>query len=572
MQMNLKPTLWSPALQFGIFATLFTLAALISAQSFWTESEVWATTVVKYLFTNANDYNFNVKPLTNFLLYLSFILARLLDVHPMDTARLLYGVNFLFMIFLCFALIRRHSPAARWTALLMLLFISNSFLLKRGAQVRSDLMMSSVLLLWLNLCESPQTKTWSRRTELLAFGLLSAVAMSITPKSGLFILALFTTQFCTPRWRLGILLLAGAATASIFIWPQTISSIAPLRFFVASSFSGPGSLDYFSWLRLWHVNHFLLQNPIFPLIWLRNLWAGLFDRNGRSRQALLLIDFANITFAIFIVFPDRLPFFIASLVPFWLIALRDLPSDKWCRLLILKLSPAFRKRATVVAVVLGLSNFALWESHLLFQHNADSHHAYVKWIRQFEPQFARLNVYDPAGVIPFLPVNHWFLGPGEQHNEDVVRRILAKRPDVIITSDKLFLVGNELKKIVLEEYYWDGAGLLIHRQVIHPPERPQLSGSEILTHLRPFILDKNGEPLPEFVLELRANNDLDLSRYAKWKDRQGERPFNSHVKLSDLDSDLLVPRGAAHWVIYPMKISTPYSFRWAELFRFDTDN
>jgi hypothetical protein len=73
-------------------------------------------------------------------------------------------------------------------------------------------------------------------------------------------------------------------------------------------------------------------------------------------------------------------------------------------------------------------------------------------------------------------------------------------------------------------------------------------------------------------LELRANNDLDLSRYAKWKDRQGERPFNSHVKLSDLDSDLLVPRGAAHWVIYPMKISTPYSFRWAELFRFDTDN
>ncbi len=572
MQMNLKRVLSSPTLQFGIFATLFAIAALVSTQSFWTESEVWATTVVKYLFSNADDYNFTVKPLTNFLLYLSFQVAHFLNVHPMDPARVLYGASFLLMIFLCYALIRRHSTSLRWTALLMLLFISNSFLLKRGAHVRSDLMMSAVVLLWLNLSELPRTISWSRGTRFFVFCLFGAVAMALTPKSGLFIYALFALQFCSRRWRIGLFALAVAATSTVFIFPQTVAPIAPLRFFVASAFSGPGSLDYFSLRRLWHVNHFLLQNPIFPLIWLRNLWVGLFDRHRHDSRSLLLIDFANLTFALFLVFPERLPFFIASLIPFWLVALRDLPSDTWCQKVLSKLTPEFRTRATLVAVLLALSNFVLWESYLIFQHNADSHHAYVKWLRQFEPQFARLNVYDPAGVIPFLPVDHWFLGPGEQHNEDVVTRIRAKRPDVIITSDKLFLVGPELKPIVLQEYYWDGAGLLIHRQIVHPPERQQIGGREILTHLRPYILDKNGELLPEFVLELRANADLDLSRYAKWKDSQGERPFNSHVKLSDLDSELLVPRGATHWVVYPMKITTPYTFRWAELFRFDVDN
>src|SRR6185312_15389536 len=108
--------------QFGIFALLFTVEAFISSQSFWTESEVWSATVVKYLFTGNQDYDFTVKPLANLLLYVSFHIAKFLDIHPMDVARAVFAANFLLLIYLSYLLVRRFSPGSRWTGAVMLIF------------------------------------------------------------------------------------------------------------------------------------------------------------------------------------------------------------------------------------------------------------------------------------------------------------------------------------------------------------------------------------------------------------------------------------------------------------------
>jgi hypothetical protein len=567
--------MWSKvrAFQFEILGALFALAAAVSWNSFWTESEMWSATAIKYFKDNPGNYNFTVKPLTNVLLYLSFSIAKSLDVHPMETARALYAAGFLALIYLCYLVIQRRARTATWTAVIMLLLLTNSYLLKRASHVRSDLMASTVIVAWLWWSLSPAGSAAGRLKSTVTFMGLSLLAVLITPKAALWVAALFLIQFTRGRMRLALIMGIIAAFVLAFIQPQWTKPLPALYYFIASTHAGFGSLDYLSPLRFSYVKSFLLQNPVMLLIWLRHLWAGFYDRPGRSRDSLVLIDFANVTWLIFLLYPDRLPFFIASLVPFWILPLAELPEDRWAKKVWASLSSPFRRGVTGVAVTLSLLSFVFWTYNLAFRHNAGAQRAYVGWIRQFEPQLAKLDVYDPAGIIPFLRVNHWFLGPGDFHNQDVIEAIRARPPQVILVTDKIFLVAGKLQTLLRQDYWWDGAGILIRRQEVRPPARRILGGEEILTNIRPYVLDKDGQPLDEFYLELVADNGLNLSRFATWTKPDGSsRPFHSQVHREDFSDSLNVPEGVHHFNVYPIMMATPFTAHWSDLFRFDTEN
>ncbi len=572
MQSALRQCFSSKPFQFGIFTALFMCAAFVSACSFWTESEVWSATVVKYMENNPGTYNFAIKPLTNVLLYLSFCIARILDVHPMDCARALFAANFLLLIYLCYRAVRRFSPSPSWVAWMMLLLLSNTFLLKRGSQVRTDMITSSILLGWILVSTSDAAASWSRRRKWAVFAAFTVLAAAVTPKSLIFMAGAFALQNTQGRRRYALFVAIGAFFVAAAACPGWLEEIPALRFLIASFQAGPGSPPYFDWRRLWHIHRFVMQNPVFALLWMRNLWAGFFDRPGRPQASLFLIDFANLLLFELAIYPERLPFLIASLVPFWLLPACEIPADRWWIGLKSRLTPSFQLRSAFVAAGILICSFCSWEYFLFFHHNSRPHHEYVRWLRQFEPKLSQLEVFDPAGVLPFLRVHHWFIGPGEIHNSDVVARISQHLPQVIIASDKIFLVSNELRSTITDNYFWDGAGLLILRTVLKAPSGEVVSGKELQASLRPYILDKDGNVLSEFHLELHAaQGDLDLSRFAKWRTPDGERPFDSDVKLADLNNDLIVPKGADRWKIMPLKMQTPYTYKWQELFRFDTE-
>jgi hypothetical protein len=320
------------------------------------------------------------------------------------------------------------------------------------------------------------------------------------------------------------------------------------------------------------VKRFLLENPLVALIWIRGVWVGTFEREGRSAGYLHLLDFSNATLLITLVYPDRLPFYLASLTPFWLIPVAGLPRDRWIQPLWARLRAGYQRSVLVVTAALLAIGVVGWNYQILFNHNADAHHAFVGWLRSHERELAPLRVYDPAGVIPFLPVDHWFMGPGEVHNQDVVERIKSHPPDVILTTNKIYLISRQLAEFLRQNYWWDHAGILIHRHILDFPPVREIKGAEFLQHLQPFIVDRNGAPLENFVVELYTADALDFSRHAQWHDAQGVRPYDPHVHLSDFTADLTLPPGVRYAAVYPLKITTPFNLDWPELFRFDAEN
>ncbi len=123
----------------GLTLIAIVLSVTSGFMAFWTDSEMWPVSATKYLFSTRPEYYFGTKPLFHFGLYLVQAFSQILEVHPMDVARAIMVFNSLGIILAVF-LIMKHLAGPERAVLAVALLVALPVFIKRGGEVRSDLL------------------------------------------------------------------------------------------------------------------------------------------------------------------------------------------------------------------------------------------------------------------------------------------------------------------------------------------------------------------------------------------------------------------------------------------------
>lgn len=539
--------------------------------SFWTESEIWNTVVVKHLFQGLSYYDFTLKPVFNFLLYLNFQAAEHLGIHPMDSARAIFAVNGLLAIFLVHRISRIFSNSNRVAFVICLLCLGNSFVIKRFFSVRSDMLVTTTYLALTWLALTPWWRTVSVRARIALFSAAAIFALGMTPKAIIpavawgYAFLLATVPIKKRTYWLG----AGA----LGILTLIVAAVQPkaLNFFIESFSSHSAGLSYWHPQRLEHLQRFLTEN--LPLVLIGLLGAYLqFARDMKlTREARAVILFANLQWLAVLVYPERLPFYLASLVPFFILVV----PAAWSELVRKQPFESLAKpRAGLLLACFSLVSLMYWSVFLIYQHHHRMQKTLISWLDQKSLQLDPLKIYDPAGVIPFGHASHWFVGPNEAGNKYVLAYLKDQDIDVIIGTNKILMLGQGLLELLNEKYWTSGDGIFTRKIETEVP-KGKISSEELAALFRERFPHLVQEPDHKFHVRVLAMKGLNMSQYSYWVTKKGiKSEFSNGVSLNDLellgDSELRVPSGS-RLMILPVLIETPYDRRWIEMFRFDPE-
>ena len=558
------------------FAAILAVVMYAGYVSFWTDSEIWGTVAIRHWIGGDGLYDFYGKPLFSLVLLFNHGLSALLKTHPIYTGRLLFALNCLLMVYLFQRLALKLSHKLFFAFALTALTISNSFFIKRIGEVRSDGLITTMVLAW---WLASTTRWWSNRRayQRILFSLGAVLlCMAATPKS-----LIFTSPWLAlseaPRLRAVLrgrsaafkAKVAGAAALVFILSALTISR--SIRFFMESVAPGGEELAYFDLHRLEHLLRMMKENPWILLFWAFNIHHSAVHRGQRSEVSRRFSDFANLSLLALLIYPDRLPFLIASLIPFWTIPLAAAwPS--WQADPRLVRVPVSR----VLGLVIGFAavNAVAWSLFMIRLHNNTDQKRFIEWIADSKSRFGIVNIYDPVGVAPFTGAQHWFVGPGESaNNRALSQQLQIYKPEVVFYTTKMLWLGDDMRKFLAENYWSDGAGIFIHKHRFRVNSQNidfELLKKQIYLAI-PFIAQDREH---RFYIELQGSGGIDISRYGKWINGFDEEvSFKNSLSANEMDTykTLVVPHGTVEILVLPVKIETPFSRNWMELFRFNSE-
>lgn len=546
-----------------LFSALFGCEIYAGFQSFWTDSEMWTVVAAKHLFSSLPEYNFAVKPLLDLILYINFQISRAMNIHPMLGARGLFALNQTLTAGLFFLLAHRLVKNFFLSFVYTTALVSSSFFIKRYGHVRSDLLVTTLLL---GLCLLETSATWHKLTTIKRLGIVLGVlslAVAITPKAilpfAIWLIAFGRKDISSIlRGRHGWWLCVVTLAAGIFYVASQRDSV---HFFFASfgSATGPG---YFSLNRFQHVTRFIQENSLFIPLWIFGLFCSL--RKRGDSNGVGFADFANLTLLELLLYPDRLPFFIAALIPFWILplcahlhsTLAELP----------KLKPWLRP-APYLLTLYGLTNMWLWGQFLIANHSSEMQQKVIQQLAAFDDQLNTLSVYDPVGLRPFSSASNWFVGPGEDWNDATFERIKSQRPEVILFTMRLNLIGKKLTAYLDINYWTDGLGTYILRHPL-PPD----SGPLNCLGLKNFILQTWPETaatgrLYSVVARAADGHTKELKEPTSPSEQEGGLTWKDMEKCRNLDA----PKGFYRFEVLPAHLPNALAQDLTYLFRFDPE-
>lgn len=454
-----------PSAPHVLLLLLSALFLFASFRCFWADSEAWALKISGLQGEARQNFDYWIKPAFHVFLNPMFHLSQSLNVHHMTVGRWFFAVNGLFLVGFASWLLVQQTRAKSVGWLLATLGLSSWLFLEQGYRVRSDLLAMTVFLLHLGLTlkmyETGQTKLKS----VALFYLLGLLAIAITPKIAIVYLAFLPLGWATFRrlkvqqgqnWfesvGLGILTLTTVWT--LFDNRLFVSTVRQIRNLRSSIFDGDGSVGVFAFYRFEHLIRSAFENPhIAILIIIKSIWILRNRTLWRQSQLLSYLDLGVLlTLMGLLIFPDRMPWLIASYLPLVLIFSLHYPPD-----VVAKINSKLSQRqmlATVGGVLLLL--MAIWKvTSLHLYHNSDEQRLLAVSMDEYQKIYPAVRVYDPSGMTRSLNNYHYYLGPGDiQVNYWSAELIKQSQPDIILSGQRL----DWVKKLFGSEFldaYWD---------------------------------------------------------------------------------------------------------------------
>ncbi len=546
-----------------VFIGLLLLWCFAGFTSFWTDSEMWPTVIIRYWGVPDSRFDYSIKPLFNLLLAVTYYVGGFLDFHPMDTARGLMFLNALFCVYLFFRIIRNLTGSSEMALVFAALWASHSFFIKRFIHVRSDLLATTALLALLTLMSDPRWKIRSKASMITLVVLFAALGISATPKAvlvfGPWCALVFWREF-SPRVRWLLTTLMGVSVAVIAVW--AIEHSHAFKFFIRS-FSGSSLVPYFSWIRVSHVLSWMIENFIFAVAMIFSVGYGLIRRPRISAEHRPYFDLTLVLLFLLLAYPEPLPFFVAALSPFFLISFAIAVSQIGMQTRVLKL-----------LFIISLLQGTFWSAWLIRQHNAFEQRRYVKWINSLGPELKGRTLVDPVGLIHKFEPLYWFLGPHEPTwNTGFADFLEENRADFILPSPRFMYGGDELDQYLVRNYAAGTNGILRRQLRLELKDR-EVEVMTILSIMEGhFALDSMER---SFEIQVRGLGDNDLTDDANLRSAAGEKmPIPKSVSLAELTQmeAITVGPGASEILIMPSELSSPPEdfLPFATLFRFDPE-
>lgn len=422
----------------------------VSLEGFWTDSEMWAAVVVKYMFHDNPFYSFAIKPLFNLLLWFNFQWSLYLDLHPMVTGRFLMAINGLISAYLVSQILFLLTKDRWASALGFVLLLSFSTFVKRGGHVRSDLLVTTFVLagVYFHILKN--------ENKFLPFFLWSLVVL-LSPKAVFFSIPLVGYLFSKSifTYKKTFLYSLIFIMSSIFIFPATrLAAVNSWSFFVDQFTVDGMGFGYFSLIRFTHVIRFLEENFILLGFFIGSFF--FYFHAGMKQSLPRVINLVSlIALLVFLIYPDRLPFLIASLLPFFTL------------FLVLRLYPLWKKKWVYgFVVVMCLSSFAYWSQDVVRYHSNTEQRLLADWLDQQFLTVPELTVWDPSGVLARSKADYFFLGPAQdKDNRGTLYNIKEQHTDIFLYTSKAFYLEPDVSAVLKLHYGNVGGGVFIRREM-----------------------------------------------------------------------------------------------------------
>jgi hypothetical protein len=508
--------------------------------TFWSDSELWVAVASKYLFNTSGEYYFGTKPLFHFLTFLNFHLANLLGLHPMDTGRAFMILNFLGVCAAIFKIADRMH-GRRVALMSMVVLMSISIFTKRAVELRSDILVTHLFLWWLYF-----RMFGTKKRALKSFVAVTFAALLITPKAMFWAIAMwpFLLEDIKIKTRLaamGVLAAIAAVAAVIFT--------DPLAFFLRSFSADEVGFGYFDVVRLQHVFRFVFENAHFIFaFFLFSVMPGK-DTSGPHGRRIRQISWTLML--VLLVYPDRLPFMIAALIPFFLLHFFTLPGlIKFMR------SESVRAREARTAIIGLCAILSLHWGLSLRKHSNVRQRFAVDWLNREVKRYDGIQVFDPSGILVNYPAHNWFLGPGQSNkNHGVLVFIDKYKPEVLFYTGKAHFLQPHIDEVLRKSYAGDGAGIFVRRVLIDSPGR-YINTSWLRGILRDEYPRLAGNKKWEWVIFWRDSSGAELRERVDWE------VFEKNIRLP-------LPPGTERVAIQPFEFRFPFNSNLVSLFSFD---
>ncbi len=394
---------------------------------FWADSEMWTVLTSFHLF---GDYghDHSIKPVFDYILYLVTQAGHFFSLKLMDSARLFFclitAVNGLLFV----RWMKRLNKNNFVIALTLMLCVSTSLFWERSFRVRSDYLVLALHLLALNILVS----TYKTQLKYICCLALFVWAYFVSPKSVFvsFFICVSYIQRDSFKFLLkgNIAKIVGLLSLAAF-GCLVFTFGGPAYSYFIESFTGSNrGIAYLDWQRYEHLMRAFSKN-----IWLLPLMVMSVCTCLRSWKKDRTYIFCLLTIIYLVVYPNKLPFFILSLLLFVIF-----PGVEF----VVQLIAGFKRKLILQNIILiFLCLFSFYKAWQVTM----THNNFLQRLTQIEvcfqlESFPLARVYDPIGLCPERTNSHFnFLGP-YHNNKNELEMIKILRPHILLNVAKLQFV------------------------------------------------------------------------------------------------------------------------------------
>lgn len=369
------------------------------------------------------------------------------------------------------------------TLLFFLCFLGSSCFFMDASVARSDFFALPFVLLHATILMNrrpPSPESEKQDHQLALLGLTGLLAVLLTPKSVIALLALcplYVARFRHFRWRHVALMTASAAILTVI----ALDVFGTGRFFLNLFENENYGMPYFSWQRFHFFLRAMSENPHLPALAL--VWVISIARSIKKHEPLSAGDLAALLVIVGTwLFPDKLPFFVASQTVLFLFLIAPrLDSQAWTR----RISSGL----ALFAIVNGL----YW-AFQLHQWTNSRQATLAKAIDDALVDLPTARVFDGLGVHRSDELPSLYFGPGDaQMNSATFDAVVARKFDVLAISSKVDMFVSRFRG-ELERNYIETIPDVYVRSIeitLHDPAHPGREVNQaVWNEVRPDLLTR----------------------------------------------------------------------------------
>ena len=325
---------------------IFGLAALfayLSQVTYFANSEIWSASSAKFLFMD--DVTMRgafYKPLFNFILALNYFVHKT-SYETYLGARILFVLFAIATLFLQYKIAREAFKCRIWALVPVLVTLSSYLYLSRGYRIRSDILASFITMFYMYFLVSGRYKKLTQTAKNITVIIFTIAIFATTPKSIFLFLAaivfsyvggfinpyqIYRKSIKTKGFLVFVLALVGMVYFIVSSPQRMLFFLEPLMYFIRT-FQGveQGSVEYFSPISFMHFRKALSTNSwlFFVLYfgWVVSLLPSLKKKMRPKDWTFAWYPMTFILIVTFVLIPDKYPFYLASMVPFFALAISN---------------------------------------------------------------------------------------------------------------------------------------------------------------------------------------------------------------------------------------------------------